>query len=247
MSDYDEASLKLSYAHRDAEEFVKTMQQHAKGLYREVIANVITNKDATQRGINKGLKWFHDEMTQRDVGIIFYSGHGDKYQDSLYWLPSDVETDDIFSTGVSEGKIKELLRGVPGKKLMVLDCCHAGKIGEKDVNKKGDQALTDDLVRDLVNDEYGMIMMCSSTGRELSAESHRHQHGYFTVALKEGLSGRPGDGSKLNGSDQNNDGSVYWNELDIYVSNRVKELSNGQQHPVSAHPSLRDFPLTKLP
>ena len=47
-------------------------------------------------------------------------------------------------------------------------------------------------------------------------------------------------------ANSNDDGNVYWDEIDLYVKQRVKELTNGQQHPVSAHPSLRDFPLTKL-
>ncbi|MCA9045792.1 MAG: hypothetical protein KDA69_15805, partial [Planctomycetaceae bacterium] len=107
-------------------------------------------------------------------------------------------------------------------------------------------AVADDFVRDLNTTEYGIITMCSSTGRELSAESHKHQHGYFTVALKEGLSGQQGQGSELK-PDYNNDGAIDWKELDSYVTARVKELSNGQQHPVSAHnTNVRSFPITRL-
>ena len=59
----------------------------------------------------------------------------------------------------------------------------------------------------------------------------------LTLALVEGLSGA---------ADFTKDGSVYLNELDAYVSDRVKELSQGQQHPVTARPtSIRSFPLAR--
>ena len=61
---------------------------------------------------------------------------------------------------------------------------------------------------------------------------------HFTLAVNEGLSGK---------ADINKDGSVYNHELDQYVSDRVKELSRGQQHPVTGKPvGLRPFPLSKM-
>jgi uncharacterized caspase-like protein len=248
VSRYQTEALNLNYAHRDAEELAATVQRYAPGLYQKVLVNVVTNEQATQRGIRKGLSWFREQMTQHDVGIVFYSGHGDKDRDgTFYMLPSDVEPTDLLTTGLPDSILKNLLQGVPGKKIMLLDCCHAGTAGaDRKDPTKGDQAIADDLVRDLVSTEYGVIMMCSSTGRELSAESHRHRHGYFTVALQEGLSGQKDPESTLSAPDQNGDGAIDWKELDVYVSNRVKELTGGKQHPVTAHPTIRPFPLTKV-
>ena len=60
---------------------------------------------------------------------------------------------------------------------------------------------------------------------------------FFTLAVTEGLSGK---------ADANNDGLVYSTELDAYVSQRVKDLSNGRQHPVTAKPgTIRSFPLAR--
>jgi hypothetical protein len=97
--------------------------------------------------------------------------------------------------------------------------------------------LTDDLVRDLVTDDYGVIVMCSAMGREFARESNEHRHGFFTQALVEGLSGK---------AEKTPDGAVYLHKLDAYVTDRVKELAKGQQHPVTAKPaSIRSFPLSK--
>ena len=71
-------------------------------------------------------------------------------------------------------------------------------------------------------------MMCSSTGQEVSIEDPKLGHGFFTQALAEGLSGQ---------ADFNKDGFVYLTELDNYLFERVKELSNNRQHPVTAKPA----------
>jgi hypothetical protein len=48
------------------------------------------------------------------------------------------------------------------------------------------------------------------------------------------------------GADAKKDGTVYLNELDAYVTDRVEELTRGQQHPVTAKPtSIRSFPLAR--
>jgi hypothetical protein len=79
--------------------------------------------------------------------------------------------------------------------------------------------------------------MASSTGREFSLENNAKRQSNFTLAIVERLSGA---------ADYNKDGSFYLNELDEYVTNRVKELTNGQQHPVTAKPtSIRSFPLAR--
>jgi len=97
--------------------------------------------------------------------------------------------------------------------------------------------LTDDLIRDLLTDDYGVIVMCSSMGREESQERDSWGHGAFTKALIEGLQGS---------ADYDRDGTVYLNELDLYVTERVKALTGGKQHPVTQKPTtIRSFPLAK--
>jgi uncharacterized caspase-like protein len=136
---------------------------------------------------------------------------------------------------VADTQVKQALAGLPGRVIAMLDACHAGAVGGD--RRKGTGGLTDDLVRDLVTDDYGVIVMASSMGREESQEDNAHRGGAFTVALTEGLTGK---------ADANKGGTVYLNELDTYVTDRVKELTRGQQHPVTAKPtSIRSFPLAR--
>ena len=235
VADYDDESLKLNFADDDAQRLANTLEQRSGGLYKSIETNVIVDKQATRRGIIKGLSWLKRQMTQNDVGILFYSGHGAKDEiGDLYLLPSDVDTSEPLAlTAVPDTQVKSLLQSTPGRLVVMLDACHAGALGGD--RRKSVTALTDDLVRDLVTDDYGVVIMASSTGREFSLESPDNKSGMFTLAICEGLLGQ---------ADSNKDTHVYFNELDLYVTDRVKELTDGKQHPVTAKPTtIRSFPL----
>jgi uncharacterized caspase-like protein len=121
------------------------------------------------------------------------------------------------------------------KVLALLDACHSGDIDGG--RRKAVKSLPDELLRDLVKDESGLVVMCSSKGRKFSLENNEVRPGAFTQALIEGLSGKAAKGT---------DGAVYSHHLDTYVQDRVKELTKGKQHPVTAKPaSLGSFPLAK--
>jgi hypothetical protein len=235
VSRYQDASLRLHYAASDAEAVVGAFETSSKALFREIMVHKVLDGDASRAGILKELGWLRREITQRDVGVVFFSGHGDKDTDgNLYFLPADVDPKDLPSSAVPAEQVKKMLTAMPGRILLLLDACHSGGI---DGPKKKGGSLTDDLVRDLVSDENGLVVMCSSTGRESSLENNDKRRGNFTQALVEGLAGKGGKTA---------DGAVYLHHLDAYVTDRVKELSRGQQHPVTARPaSIRSFPLSK--
>jgi uncharacterized caspase-like protein len=120
--------------------------------------------------------------------------------------------------------------------LAFLDTCHSGNVlgtGKKralgDINR---------LVNELTSAENGVVVFASSTGQETSQESPDWNNGAFTKALVEGLSGR---------GDFNRDGVISLNELNLWVADRVKELSGGEQHANMIRPdSIRDFPFSLI-
>ncbi|MBV8678774.1 MAG: caspase family protein, partial [Planctomycetaceae bacterium] len=228
--------LRLHYAAQDAEAVERTFRARSGPLFRRVEVKRLTDAGATRKDVLAGLTWLRRQMTQRDVGVVFFSGHGMRdAEGSLYLLPVDADPDDLLATAVADDQLKKALAGMPGRVLALLDACHAGAAGGD--RRKSPRGLTDDLVRDLVTDDYGVIVMASSTGREFSLESNARRQSTFTLALVEGLSGA---------ADYNKDQVIYLNELDNYVSDRVKELTQGQQHPVTARPtSVRSFPLAR--
>jgi uncharacterized caspase-like protein len=228
--------LKLHYAAKDAEAIERVFREKTGPLFRTVDVKLLTDAKATRTEFLNGLTWLRKQMTQRDVGVVFFSGHGQRDSEgSLYLLPVDADPENLLTTAVPDDQLKKAMAGMPGRMLALLDACHAGAAGGD--KRKNPNGLTDDLVRDLVTDDYGVIVMASSTGREFSLENNAERQSNFTLAIVEGLSGA---------ADSNKDGSVYLNELDAYVTDRVKALTKGQQHPVTAKPtSVRSFPLSR--
>jgi uncharacterized caspase-like protein len=96
-----------------------------------------------------------------------------------------------------------------------------------------------EAIRELASEEYGVVVMTASTGKELSQERREWGHGAFTKALLEGL--------ETNAADYSHDGIIYVHELDTYISERVKVLTNGKQHPTTQKPStISRFPIFQL-
>ncbi|MEZ6067392.1 MAG: caspase family protein [Planctomycetaceae bacterium] len=237
VSDYDDEDLQLTFADDDAERIAQTFKSQGVGLFKKVETRLLKDKQATRQGILEGLVWLRKEMTAQDVGVVFFSGHGERDETtSFYLLPCDVDkASPLLLSGVPESIIKDVVQGIPGRLIVMLDACHAGTLtGDR---RKAARSLTDDFTRDLATDDYGVVVMASSMGREFSIENSAAGGGVFTMAIVEGLQGK---------ADYNGDNHVYFNELETYVCERVKELSNGRQHPAISKPgTIRSFPLSR--
>lgn len=104
-------------------------------------------------------------MTWEDVGVFYFSGHGGKDDDDTFYLiPQDLARD-IAATCVAGDFVKNRLAAMPGKLVAILDACHSGSVA--DTFRAGG---ADGLVRELVGEDYGVIVMCSSLGSEVSLE-----------------------------------------------------------------------------
>jgi len=135
--------------------------------------------------------------------------------------------DELSTEGASES-----LAAMPGKLVAILDACHSGSVA--DTFKAGG---ADDLVRELVGEDYGVIVMCSSLGSEVSLESSETKGSFFTTGLVEGLNGR---------ADFNKDKVVWIHELDAYATLRTRQLRGGEQNSVTVRPpTIKPFPLSR--
>jgi WD40 repeat protein len=235
VSDYP-GKLRLNYAASDADVITRTLKQTGERVFQKIEVKLLKDQEATRQALVRELTELTKRLTPQDVAVVFFSGHGARDKDgNFYLVPVDVNAGDLKSSCVSGERLKALLAEMPGRVILLLDACHSGAAA--DGGLAPGKALTDELVRDLVTDDYGVIVMSSSLGREYSLESSAVKQGYFTLALVEGLSGR---------ADFNRDSFVYLNELDQYTAQRVKELSDDQQHPVTSKPpSIRAFPLSR--
>jgi WD40 repeat protein len=225
---------KLALAAKDARDFAAALKLQAGKLYREVEVRALTDSEATRDEIVDGLDWLQSQVTQHDVGMLFLSGHGVNDPTLGYvYLPVNADLDRLRRTGVAMEDIKLTMANLVGKAVFFLDTCHSGN-----VLGSGRKAVESDIagvVNELASAENGVVVFSSSTGRQYSLESPEWGNGAFTKALIEGISGK---------ADYLGDGRITIKMLDLYVSERVKALTKGQQSPVTQAPGgVPDFPL----
>ncbi|MCP5170198.1 MAG: caspase family protein [Hahellaceae bacterium] len=233
-SDYQDDNLDLKYPVKDARDFANALVKQQNGLYREVVTKVLPNANVDE--VFEGLEWLERQVTSKDIAMLFLAGHGVNDDDGeYYFLPTNVDPKRLRRTAVPYYEIKRTLSSLAGKAIAFIDTCHAGNVmgkrrGATDINQ---------VVNDLVAAENGVIVFTASTGAQYSLEDDRWKNGAFTKALVEGLSKKNLFANK---------GRITLNMLDLYISERVKELTDGRQTPTTTKPqTIQDFPIAIIP
>jgi WD40 repeat protein len=238
VSTYKDSAINLHYAAKDARDFAEALMAQKGGLYREIELKVLTDAEATTAEVKKGLGWLERSVTSRDVGLVFFAGHGiTDAKNRYYYLTADSDPRDPEDSALEGLILRDRTRSIAGKVLVFLDTCHAGQAM---VATSRSIADINGVVSELSSTENGIVTFASSTGRQLSQENDSWHNGAFTKALIEGLpaAGRAGK------ADLANKGVVTTATLDFWLSERVRELTGGAQSPVmSRPPTIPDFPL----
>jgi WD40 repeat protein len=232
VSKYKDKNLTLQFASKDATDFAESLLKQKGGLYRDVVVKVITDERATRDEIIDGFDWISKETTSKDVAMIFLAGHGVNDSGGVYYyLPVNTDLEKLRRTGVLFAEMKNTVASLAGKTILFIDTCYAG-------NVMGARAVAPDItgvVNELASAENGAVVFASSTGKQYSFEDSAWGNGAFTKATVEGINGK---------ADYTGKGRITINMLDLYISERVKELTKGKQTPATAKPNtIPDFPL----
>jgi hypothetical protein len=232
VSKYEDKNLTLQFAAKDARDFAESFLGEKGGLYRDVIAKVLTDEKATKDEIIDGFEWISKQTTSHDVAMIFLAGHGMNDSAGVYYfLPVNANLERLRRTAVPFTEMKQTVTSLAGKTILFIDTCHSG-------NVMGARAAAPDItgiVNELASAENGAVVFASSTGRQYSFEDPNWENGAFTKAAVEGINGK---------ADYTGKGRITINMLDLYISERVKELTEGKQTPATAKPrTIPDFPL----
>jgi len=232
VGNYADKSLALQFPAKDAHDFAEVMAGQKGRLYSDVNIRVLSDEQASKDAILNGLDWIERQTTQHDVAMIFLAGHGvnDKNGD-YYFLPATVDLEHLRASGLPFMEVQKTIRNIAGKTLFFVDSCHAGAV------MKGRRGMSDlnGVINELASAGNGAVVFAASTGRQYSLEKPEWQNGAFTKALVEGLRGR---------ADLRHTGRVTFKMLDLYISERVKELTHGEQTPTTGVPgTVEDFPI----
>jgi WD40 repeat protein len=235
ITHYKDVRQNLRFAAKDAEDFVALAKAQEGGLYEKVILppghESLRDGDATRAAIIEGLDWIMGAVAKTtDVAMVFLSGHGITTPDRHYrFLPYDYDDNHPLPTTISDSELQDYLTKIGGKKIFFFDTCYSGGVlGAKATDTQPD---VDKFANELKAAENGIVIFASSTGKQLSLERDEWNNGAFTKALVEGMRGaaaRPGLSA------------ISISDLNGYVSERVNQLTGGQQRPVMAIPQTVD-------
>jgi WD40 repeat protein len=225
----------LSFPAKDARDFVNALLPQKGKLYRDIESRLITDDKATKEAILDGLDWLEKSATQHDVAMVFLSGHGDNEQRSstYFFMPINFNPERLKATAIAQSDILSTLQNLPGKALFFVDTCHSGNVLGGRARTLGSDLNA--LVNELAAAENGAVVFAASSGKQVAIERDEWGNGAFTKALVEGFSGK----AAYNGAER-----ITVNMLDLYISERVKQLTGGSQTPTTTKPkTINDFPV----
>ena len=234
VSMYQDPDMRLDLAAKDALDFGAAWNEQKGRLYSGVEVRALTDAQATKGNILDGLEWLQRQVTDKDIAVLFFAGHG--INDStgvFYFLPVDADLEKLKRTAISQSDITSTVATIAGKVLVFMDACHSGNLMGK-VKRRG-VVVVSSVINELASAENGAVVFSSATGRQYALENMEWGNGAFTKGVVEGIRGK---------ADYKSTGRITVNMLDLYVSERVKELTKGQQTPTTVKPpNVPDFPV----
>jgi WD40 repeat protein len=235
VSTFQNPAYNLNYADDDAKAIETVFKDQQGKLFNKVYNFSLINETATRAKILTAFDRLKQVVTPKDFVVIFIATHGINRENQFYILPHDGDASRANITCVNWRDFSDVVGNLPSQVLLLVDACHSGQLGKNMGQVSSDNT---EAVREIASSEYGVVIMAASTGAEYSLEHADWAHGAFTLSLIEGLENHK--------ADIRADGTIYLRELDFYVAERVKDLTENRQHPTTQKPSsISTMPVVK--
>ncbi len=239
----------LKFADDDARGLAAEFKKQEGLAYSQVHVKIIPDREATQKGVKIGFEWLQQKA--QDVGenlvvCVLVAGHGQDDDGQYYFVPHDFDgshTAQVSGLGWKEFLLGPL-RDIDAPVILLMDTCHSAAV-----------TGMNQTIKYAVDPRYPLYVLMSSLAEQESFEDAAWNHGAFTLAVLEGLSGQKrqvatlaDDGQGRGGRrlrvkskraallpvpqpDSNANGQIELRELQNYVIARVYELTDGRQQP----------------
>ena len=231
INNYLDSSVRsLKYSVADVQSIYDILVDSERGRFKEEdVRLMVDDSDEIHKpnrsNLMSAIKSLTETASEKDVVILFFSGHGIEQDGKNYLLPLDSRINVLNETAVPIEWIKNLMVASDARvKILILDACHAGAI----IGKSESGRMTKEFSEVIFSPAEGFAVLSSCKINEVSYEWPEKAHGVFTYYLKEGL---------LGDADFDSDGSITVSELNRYVSERVKGWAFS--HSVQQNPMLR--------
>ncbi len=268
VSDYDDDDLDLQFAAKDAQDIINTVETKTTGNKHTLL---LKDKEMTGKADLEKVRTFLADAKEDDRVILYIAGHG--MLDSkleYHFAPAGFNPSRVRSTGISMKALTDTLQSTKARhRLLLLDTCHSGSVGESDADKlaaagvtlppgvravntrgmkvkKTESKLTDTQTKRYMEDmfagspEYrGINIVAASAGAEFAMESGEWNNGVFSYSIMKTL-------NDAEGADINGNKVLSVAELQLGVQSQVLELTRGAQRPAAVALDNGDMELIKI-
>lgn len=243
-SDCGGRACDLNFPVADASEFMRAVAERSAPLHAEMEALLLVNREALEaddaragdimrivgderiiepeaRSIRDEIVDFLDLPGPDDTTIVFIAGHGINVDEDYYVLPTDARKQDgerwRRSSLVAWSDIHEAIERARGRRILLLDTCHAAGAFNAKLEKEAADAR--------------IVVLAATAANNTAAELADLGHGAFTWSVLEGIRGAAntgGDGVRILG-------------LSDYIDREVRRLTNERQQPFYHLPRTENF------
>jgi len=221
INNYSNPGLKLNYGIADASSFGLSIEKHSKELFGSIKKYELYDEFATRPEIENVFKTVSSEASEEDVFVFYFAGHGvvsknsDQNLSEFFLLPSNIDKlhkdfDDLTENGISATLLKTMCVNIRSlKQVIILDACQSGAVAESF------QSETEKLLSRSARNA-GVVLFASANYEQYAVEFSELGHGAFTYALLRAIEGD---------ADFYPDGKITINEINMFLSNKVPEIT----------------------
>ncbi len=217
INQYKNSKLNLNYARTDAESFSKVMDDKS-ALFKNVELVTLYDADATRPKILAALDDLSGKVSQEDVFIFYYAGHGSMVDNRFYFVPTEsprlYDASSLTREAIDASVLQDKLKQIKAlKQLIVMDACQSGG----SVELLATRGASEEKAIAQLSRSAGIHVMASAGSEQFATEFRELGHGLFTYVLIKGLQGEADGAPK--------DGKVTIYELKSYIDDQVPEMT----------------------
>lgn len=211
----------------DARGLAEILRDPTRCAYLPERVTLLTGAEATRAGILASLEALAQLDDPEATVMVYFSGHGYQATSTMgqlyYLMPYGYDVDRLYQTAISGQELTARLTAIRAQKLvLLLDCCHAGGVGE--AKAPGVDLAKAPLPQEAVTlftQGAGRVLIASSKEGELSYAGRPYSA--FTLALVEAFAGV---------GVAKEDGYVRVTDLALHARQVVPGRTQDRQHPI---------------
>jgi uncharacterized caspase-like protein len=195
--------------------------------------------EATRQKILSKLDGLSLKVSQEDVLILYYAGHGSMIDNKFFFIPTEssrlYDASSLNKEAVEASLLQDKLKHIKAlKQLIVMDACQSGG----SVELLATRGAAEEKAIAQLSRSAGIHVIASAGSEQFATEFASLGHGLFTHVLMRGLEGEADGAPK--------DGKITIYELKSFIDDQVpdvtRKLKGSPQYPYTFSRG-HDFPV----